>query len=249
MGGWQTPGFKSPAPAHGRAGRCQVWRGRARPGEARDRRVAGRHRGSSPRHPRAWQGWAGPGRARSGMARDRWRVTGRHRGSSPRHPRTAGPGKARSGLARRGMARDRGGWLADTGVQVLGTHARLGAARQSLAGRGEARDRWRVSKAHTGVQVPGTHGQSLTEKGQFTMTTNRSRATGADGDIPATMTTTEAAETLKVHRRTVLRMIARGQLRGFRLNNWGMRVYADDVRSVAATGVLADSIAAERESK
>jgi hypothetical protein len=46
------------------------------------RRVAGRHRGSSPRHPRkewlgtagrgtAWRGLAGPGWARQGMAGDR----------------------------------------------------------------------------------------------------------------------------------------------------------------------------------
>lgn len=55
-----------------------------------------------------------------------------------------------------------------------------------------------------------------------------------------TMTTTEAAKVLRVCRRTVLRMVERGALRAHRLNNWGMRINAADVRSVAATGRRAD---------
>ena len=56
-----------------------------------------------------------------------------------------------------------------------------------------------------------------------------------------TMTAAQAAEALGVCRRTVLRMIERGQLRAFRLNGYAMRVNADDVASVAATGKRADA--------
>ena len=61
-------------------------------------------------------------------------------------------------------------------------------------------------------------------------------------DDNKTMTAAQAAEALGVCRRTVLRMIERGQLRGFRLNGYAMRVNADDVASVAATGQRADQM-------
>lgn len=56
-----------------------------------------------------------------------------------------------------------------------------------------------------------------------------------------TMTTAQAAEALHVCRRTVLRMIGRGQLRAHRLNGYAMRINAADVASVAATGKRADN--------
>ena len=54
------------------------------------------------------------------------------------------------------------------------------------------------------------------------------------------MTTGEAAEALGRHKRTVLRMVASGALRGFRLNGYEMRVNADDVASMIATGKRAN---------
>lgn len=47
------------------------------------------------------------------------------------------------------------------------------------------------------------------------------------------MSTSEAAEALHVHPRTVLRMIGRGTLRAHRFNNFAMRISRADVIELA----------------